>query len=117
MIAPNLYLVTERAAENINRYVENGGHLAMSFFSGIVDRNEHIHLGGYPAPFREMFGLVVEEFAPYSETQSNSICAKDDKHFKCTLWSDVIHLWGAEAIALVMLHTAEGGDNDLVVVR
>ena len=101
VIAPNLYLVKEPAMENINRYVENGGNLVMSFFSGIVDENEHIRLGGYPAPFREMLGLVVEEFAPYSETQSNSFRTNDGKQFKCTLWSDIIHLKGAEAIVAV----------------
>ncbi len=99
VIAPNLYLVTDAAVANINHYVENGGTLLMSFFSGIVDENEHIRLGGYPAPFREMLGLVVEEFAPYAETQSNSICTTDGKQFKCSFWSDVIHLKGAEAIA------------------
>lgn len=99
VIAPNLYLVNERAVENINRYVKNGGNLLMSFFSGIVDENEQIRLGGYPAPFREMLGLIVEEFAPYSETQSNSFCTIDGKQFKCTLWSDIIHLKSAQAIA------------------
>jgi len=99
VIAPNLYLVNDHAVENINRYVENGGNLAMSFFSGIVDQNEHIRLGGYPAPFREMLGLVVEEYAPYSETQSNSICTNDGKHFQCTFWSDVIHTMNAKPLA------------------
>jgi len=99
VIAPNLYLVKEPAIENINRYVENGGNLVMSFFSGIVDEHEHIRMGGYPAPFREMLGLVVEEFAPYSEAQSNSICTNDGKEFRCTFWSDVIHLKNARAIA------------------
>ena len=100
VIAPNLYLVNEGSAGNINQYVANGGNLVMSFFSGIVDENEHIRLGGYPAPFREMLGLVVEEYAPYSETQSNSIRVKDGKQFNCTFWSDVIHLKNAEAIAV-----------------
>lgn len=99
VFAPNLYLVTDRAAETINRYVENGGNLVMSFFSGIVDENEHIRLGGYPAPFREMLGLVVEEYAPYSETESNTFRTTDGRQFKCTLWSDIIRLKSAEAIA------------------
>jgi beta-galactosidase len=99
IIAPNLYLVNEQAAANINHYVENGGNLLMSFFSGIVDENEHIHLGGYPAPFREMLGLVVEEYAPYSETQSNTFCTKDNQRFNCSLWSDVIQLKTAQAMA------------------
>jgi len=99
VIALNLYLVTDHAAENINHYVEDGGNLVMSFFSGIVDENEHIRLGGYPAPFCEMLGLVVEEFAPYSDIQSNSIRTTDNKQFECTFWSDVIHVRNAEAIA------------------
>ena len=99
IMAPNLYLVNERAIENMNRYVENGGNLVMSFFSGIVDENEHIRLGGYPAPFREMLGLVVEEYAPYSETGSNTLRTTDGKQFKCTLWSDIIRLKNAKAIA------------------
>ena len=99
VIAPNLYLVNDHAVENINRYVENGGNLVMSFFSGIVDENEHIRLGGYPAPFREMLGLVVEEYAPYSETQSNSIRTNDGKQFQCTFWSDVIHTKDAKPLA------------------
>jgi len=99
VIAPNLYLVKDHTVENINRYVENGGNLVMSFFSGIVDQNEHIRLGGYPAPFCEMFGLVVEEYVSYPEQQSNSICTHDGKQFQCTLWSDVIHLKNANAIA------------------
>ena len=81
VIAPNLYLVNDASAKNINQYVQNGGNLLMSFFSGIVNENEHIRLGGYPAPFREMLGLVVEEFAPYSETQTNSIRTSDGKQF------------------------------------
>ncbi len=99
VIAPNLYLVNEATVANINRYVEEGGHLVMSFFSGIADENEHIRLAGYPAPFREMLGLVVEEYAPYSETQVNSICTTDHKQFGCSLWSDVMQLKTAQAMA------------------
>jgi len=99
VIAPNLYLVNDKAVDNINRYVEYGGNLIMSFFSGMVDENEQIRLGGYPAPFRDMLGLVVEEYVPYSATDSNTIRTTDGKQFQCTFWSDVIHLNGAELIA------------------
>jgi beta-galactosidase len=99
VIAPNLYLVKEDAVGNINQYVKDGGNLAMSFFSGIVDENEHIRLGGYPAPFSEMLGLVIEEYVPYTETQLNTICTKDDREFKCSFWSDVIRLKTAQPLA------------------
>ena len=99
VIAPNLYLVNDASIKNINQYVENGGNLVMSFFSGIVDENEHIHLGGYPAPFREMLGLDVEEYCPYSETQTNSIRTTGGDQFECTFWADVIHTKNAKALA------------------
>ena len=99
VLVPNLYLVSDSSAANINRYVEDGGHLVMSFFSGITDENEHVRLGGYPAPFREMLGLVVEEYVPYSETQTNTFYTPDGKQFQCRFWSDVIHLKTAQAIA------------------
>ncbi len=99
VIAPNLYLVNDVSAKNINQYVENGGTLLMSFFSGIVDQNEHIGLGGYPVPFRDTLGLVIEEYVPYSEIQSNTFCTIDGKEFSCTFWSDVIHLKAAQALA------------------
>ena len=99
VIVPNLYLVDEASAANINRYVENGGNLVMSFFSGIVDENEHIWLGGYPAPFREMLGISIEEYAPYSETQSNTIHTAEGKQFQCSFWADVIHLKSGQALA------------------
>ncbi|HTP11111.1 MAG TPA: beta-galactosidase trimerization domain-containing protein, partial [Anaerolineae bacterium] len=77
----------------------NGGTLLMSFFSGIVDEHDHVRLGGYPAPFQELLGLHVEEFAPYAETQVNEILTSDGRRFGCNQWSDVIHLHEAESLA------------------
>lgn len=99
VIAPNLYLVSERGAANLNAYVANGGTLLMSYFSGIVDENEHIRLGGYPAPFQEMLGLSIEEFVPYQIGEINSVRTCDGKRFENGFWADVIHLQGAEALA------------------
>ena len=49
LLVPNLYLVREGVAPNLERFVAGGGTLVMSFFSGIVDAHDHILLGGYPA--------------------------------------------------------------------
>ena len=45
--------VTAAAAARLEAYVEGGGTLVMSFFSGIVDGHDRVHLGGYPAPLRD----------------------------------------------------------------
>lgn len=99
VIAPHLYLVSDRAAHNIERYVGQGGTLLMTFLSGIVDPNEHIRLGGYPALFRHLLGLWVEEFVAYGKGQSNAIKTVQGETFACDLWSDIIHPTGAEVLA------------------
>ena len=71
----------------------------MSFFSGIVDENEHIRLGGYPAPFREMLGFRVEDFVPFAAEEENGILSQDGAQYSCDLWADLVHLEGAEALA------------------
>ncbi len=99
LLVPNLYLVSDEAAQVIERFVDGGGTLLMSFFSGIVDERDHIRLGGYPAPFRKLLGLRVEEFTPLAPGQTNSIAAEGGARHSCDLWADIIDLEGATALA------------------
>ena len=99
VIAPNLYLVTDDSAENIRRFVAEGGTLLISFFSGIVDANDHIRLGGYPAPFTELLGLTIEDFIPMATGETNRISTQDGETLECDLWADLIHPKGAEPLA------------------
>ena len=99
LIAPNLYLVTDEAAGKIRRFVTYGGTLLVSFFSGIVDEKDHIRLGGYPAPFREMLGLRVEDFVPLASGDDNRIIARGGAAYSCDLWVDLVDLEGAESLA------------------
>ena len=69
----------------------------MSFFSGIVDGRDHIRLGGYPAPFRELLGLRIEDFVPMATGETNHLDTTDGE--TCDLWADLIHLEGAEPLA------------------
>ena len=64
VLVPALYLVSDAGADNVRRYVERGGTALITFFSGIVDPADRVRLGGYPAPWRDLLGLRVEELAP-----------------------------------------------------
>lgn len=99
LLIPNLYLVDDATAAKIEAYVAAGGVVVIGFFSGIVDENEHIRLGGYPAPFRRLLGIRVEEFAPMAEGEHNAVHFADDTTAACDLWADVIDLEGASALA------------------
>ncbi len=99
VIGPHLYLLGNIGAENIERYVKQGGIFLMTFFSGIVDENDRVRAGGYPAQFRDLLGLWIEEFVPYGESQTNVVKTSDGHEFTCDFWSDIIHLTSAEALA------------------
>jgi beta-galactosidase len=98
VVAPNLYLVSDTAAENLERFVAGGGTLVLSFFSGIVDERDHVRLGGYPAPFRRLLGLVVPELWPHAEAETRHVTMGGER-YACELWSDLIEHEGAEPVA------------------
>ena len=98
VIAPNLHLVSDRSARNIEKYVAQGGTLLMTFFSGIVDANDHVRPGRIPGPFCELLGLWIEEFVAYGQAQSNVVEAMNGLSYPCELWSDIIHTTGAEVL-------------------
>jgi beta-galactosidase len=75
VVVPNLYQVTDAAAQNLTRYVEGGGCLIMGPFSGVSDPDERIRLGGHPAPFRELLGLRIEEYWPLPDDQPLTVAA------------------------------------------
>ncbi|MGW2024610.1 beta-galactosidase [Streptomyces decoyicus] len=98
VVAPNLYLLTADDAQRLASYVREGGQLLVSFFSGIVDAHDRVHPGGYPAPLRELLGLRVEEFWPLDEGRSVAV-GDGVRTGRADLWSEVIGLEGAEALA------------------
>jgi beta-galactosidase len=59
-----LYNVTDVAAASIASAARAGATVLVSYFSGIVDEQDHVRLGGYPGAFRDLLGVRVEEFHP-----------------------------------------------------
>jgi beta-galactosidase len=91
VVMPSLYLVSDQAAASIAQYVERGGHLLVTYFSGIVNEDAQVRLGGYPGAFSEVLGVRVEEFHPVAEVDLTS-------GGRGRLWSEEVHLAGAEAV-------------------
>lgn len=99
VVAPSLYLVSDRAAANLEAFVRGGGTLVMSFFSGIVDPFDHIRLGGYPRPLRDMLGIKVVDFHPLSAGEKVEMRFDNATQSRGEIWSELIQPHGAEVIA------------------
>lgn len=105
VIAPVLYMTKQGVAQNIEKYVENGGTFVTTFLSGIVDENDRVILGGYPGELRKLLGIWVEEIdALLPEMRNAVVVTKPEGELKgkyeCKLLCDLINLEGAEALAV-----------------
>lgn len=94
VVVPTLYLVDDTAPRVLETYVRSGGHVVVTYFSGIVDTHDHIRAGGYPGAFRELLGVRVEEFTPLLAGERVTL----DDGGSADVWTEDLHLAGAEAV-------------------
>lgn len=124
VLVPSLYLTSDAASVSVRRYVEGGGHLMVWYFSGIVDVDARVRLGGYPGAFRDVLGVRSEEFHPLPPTVAvplrvpeagvssvssalgalgalgaSSVSGIGEVQLTGRMWSEHIHLEGASAFA------------------
>jgi beta-galactosidase len=105
VVAPALYMVSDRAASNLTAYVDSGGTALVTYFSGIVDPDDHVRLGGYPAPWRDLLGLDVEELSPLPPTTTVGLSGPLTHPGSIgRRWQELIRLRGAR----VLLEIADG---------
>lgn len=96
VVAPILHVISEPVAKELREYAETGGHLVATYFSGIVDSNDHVWLGGYPGALRDVLGIRVEEFAPLLAGSSVDL----DNGLVGSLWSERVAVTGADVSVL-----------------
>lgn len=104
VFAPSLYLLAEDDAVNIDRYVLGGGHLVVSYFSGIVGDNDEVPAGASPGALRDVLGLSIEEFLPLYVDQA--VALSDGA--VATAWAEDIVLGTATAVATYLDGPAAG---------
>jgi beta-galactosidase len=69
MIRPNV-------SDRINKFVEDGGTLVTTYFTGIVDENDLCFLGGFPGPLKDVTGIWSEEIDSLYDNEVNHIKVK-----------------------------------------
>lgn len=99
LFAPVLYMVKPGLAERLTRFVENGGILVVTYFSGYVDEHDLVTTGGYPGELRGLLGIWVEESDALPEGSCNHFSWNGRRH-EATLLCDLLHTEGARELAV-----------------
>jgi beta-galactosidase len=99
VLVPNLYLTTDAGAANIGSYVGSGGTALVTYWSGIVDKNDHVRLGGYPGAFRELLGVRTEEFYPLLAGQQVQLEGGVLDGASADLWTELLEARDAEVVS------------------
>lgn len=98
VIAPMLYLVGDEDVQALSRALEGGAQLLITYFSGIVDENDHVRLGGYPGAFADLLGVRVEEFRPLLGPQRVGVVGDDLGSVAGSLWSEPVRTTTATTV-------------------
>lgn len=104
LLAPLAYLLQPGFAAQVEQFVQAGGVFVTTFFSGMVDENDLVVLGGYPGELRKLLGVWVEEFdvLPPGKEQAMALqqtLGELSGAYACTLLSSLMHAETAEVIA------------------
>ncbi|BCG57195.1 beta-galactosidase [Paenibacillus sp. URB8-2] len=103
LILPMAYLLRESTGSAIDKFVQSGGTLAVTYWSGIVDENDLCHLGGFPGPLRETVGIWAEEIDGLHDEQCNRLIMGEGAGFggeyEIRDLCELIHIEGAETLA------------------
>lgn len=99
VLVPTLYVTTDATAEHIRSYVEGGGHVLVTYWSGIVDEHDHVRLGGYPGAFRDLLGVSTEEFYPLRESEAVHLAGGVLDGAVAGTWTELLTLRGAEEVS------------------
>ena len=99
VVAPTLYLVSDATVAALTATAEAGASVVVTYFSGIVDENDHVRLGGYPGAFRDLLGVRTTEFLPLLAGQRVQVEGLGEAPIMADTWAEDLELAGAEAIA------------------
>ncbi|MEU8079910.1 beta-galactosidase [Catellatospora citrea] len=113
VVAPMLHMVGEPVAKELQGYVEAGGHLVTTYFSGIVDEHDHVWLGGHPGALRDLLGIRVEEFAPLLDAETVTL----DGGLPATLWTERVQVTAPDVTVQSRYATGEHAGHPAVTRR
>ncbi len=104
VVAPLMHMVKTGFKETIEGFVRQGGTFIATYFTGVIDENVGVFLGGYLGPLKDVLGVKVEEYCPLPPGGKNRISfpqAVDgfQNVYQGSIWGEVAHTTTAKPLA------------------
>jgi beta-galactosidase len=104
--APWLHMVKPGTADRLKAFVEAGGTLVLTYFSGWVNESDLCFEGGFPGPLRPLAGVWAEELDPLWKGQTNrALPVKGNDlglsgEYRIETFCELVHPEGSEVLAV-----------------
>lgn len=98
VVAPLLFMIRDGFDAKLREYVKNGGHLLMTYFSGVVDDTDLAWLGGAPHGLTEVLGVRGTELDALHPQDVNALVLKDGRRFAIHELCEIPEDLGAETL-------------------
>lgn len=98
VVAPLLFMIRDGFDAKLREYVKNGGHLLMTYFSGVVDDTDLAWLGGAPHGLTEVLGIRGTELDALHPQDVNALVLKDGRRFAIHELCEIPEDLGAETL-------------------
>ncbi|QXE01415.1 beta-galactosidase [Terribacillus sp. DMT04] len=97
LVVPMLYMMENKTAEKLEKFVQAGGRLVMTYISGVADEHDLVHPGAWQEKLADIFGLRPAETDTLYPADRNSVEYKG-KAYELKDYATVLKLHGAKAI-------------------
>ncbi|MDP4153477.1 MAG: beta-galactosidase [Bacillota bacterium] len=97
IVAPVLYMLKPDVARRMEHFVESGGMLVTTYYSGIVNENNLCFLEGFPSQLRKLLGIRSEEVDTLYDIEKNAVNI-NGQVYEADTYCDLIHSETAEII-------------------
>lgn len=93
VVAPMLYMLQPGTAENVKAFVERGGQLLATYFTGYVDAQQLCFLGGFPGDgLKELFGIESLEADTFYPADSNAVELGDGSRWEVRDYAEILRV-------------------------
>lgn len=98
VVAPMLFMFRDGFEEKLRAFVEQGGTLLVTYFSGVVNEANLAFLGGAPHRLTDVLGVRATELDAIYPHDKNALVMKDGRRFAIHDLCEIPEALGAETL-------------------